>query len=186
MPTEQLTVREAHRNDAQWMQAAFTANAWRRAAYFEEICLQQDAGLLALLVAEMGPRIYAGHLRIHWESDYPPFKEAGIPEIQDLFVLSRYRRQGIATRLLDVAEETIARRAAQRQQQPLAGIGVGLYADYGPAQRLYTLRGYVPDGRGAHYRDRPIRGGQVLPFDDETVLYLLKALHPSPPPSPNL
>jgi hypothetical protein len=30
----------------------------------------------------------------------------------------------------------------------IAGIGVSMYADYGPAQRLYTPRGYVPDGRG--------------------------------------
>lgn len=176
MPDPKVVVRQAHRHDAQWLQAAFAGNRARSGAYFEELCLQQDAGLLALLVAEMGAEVYAGHLRISWESSYAPFREAGIPEIQDLFVPPRLRGQGIASGLLDMAEEMIARRAAERQLPPCAGIGVGLHEGYGAAQRLYVLRGYVPDGRGAHYEGRPIHGGQILPFNDEAAIYLTKAL----------
>ena len=33
-------------------------------------------------------------------------------------------------------------------------IGVGMHAGYNAAQRLYVLRGYVPDGRGLTYGDR--------------------------------
>jgi len=47
---------------------------------------------------------------------------------------------------MDVGEQLIATRAVK------AGITVGLFDDYGPAQRLYAKRGYLPDGRGAPQR----------------------------------
>jgi ribosomal protein S18 acetylase RimI-like enzyme len=37
-------------------------------------------------------------------SGYLPFRDDGIPEIQDLNVLSRFRRQHIATALMSAAE----------------------------------------------------------------------------------
>ena len=74
------------------------------------------------------------------QPNYPYYQENGIPEIQDLNVLPKFRRQGIATQLLDEAESRIAQRA------DIVGIGFSLYADYGAAQRLYFLRGYIPDG----------------------------------------
>jgi len=43
---------------------------------------------------------------------------------------------------MDQAEQIIAERS------DIVGIGVGLYADYGTAQRMYARRGYVPDGHG--------------------------------------
>lgn len=57
-----------------------------------------------------------------------------------------------------------------------AGIGVGLDPDYGAAQRLYVLRGYVPDGRGLHYRDHYVKYGEQITVDDELALYLTKEL----------
>jgi hypothetical protein len=36
------------------------------------------------------------------------------------------------------------------------GITVGLSDEYGPAQRLYALHGYVPDGRGACCGHEPL------------------------------
>ncbi len=47
--------------------------------------------------------------------------------------------------MLDTAEALIAERATA------AGLGCGLYADYGPALLLYLKRGYLPDGRGVVY-----------------------------------
>ena len=88
----------------------------------------------------------AAIVTICWHSTYAPFAETGIPEIQDFNVLPEFRRRGIGTRLMDRAEQRVARRC------DTVGIGVGMYADYGHAQRLYVLRGYVPDGRGLTYR----------------------------------
>jgi hypothetical protein len=89
-------------------------------------------------------------------------------------VLPRYRRQGIGSRLLDEAERLIAERA------PEAGIGVGLDPDYGPAQRLYVQRGYVPDGRGLYTGDRPVFSGETVRVDDGLALYFTKRLRPPP------
>ena len=48
-------------------------------------------------------------------------------------------------------------------RSPLAGIGFGLYADYGAAQRLYVKCGYLPDGRGRALWVRSGSFGQVVP-----------------------
>jgi hypothetical protein len=48
--------------------------------------------------------------------------------------------------------------------------------DYGPAQRLYVLRGYIPDGRGLASHDRIVEYGEPVPVDDNLVLHFTKAL----------
>ena len=72
-----------------------------------------------------------------------------MPEINDFNVVRSYRRRGIGTALMDEAETLIRERSVE------AGIGVGMYADYGPAQRMYVLRGYVPDGLGLTMNHAP-------------------------------
>ena len=58
----------------------------------------------------------------------------------------------------------------------LAGIVVGLDPDYGPAQRLYVLRGYVPDGLGLYYKDHFVKYGEPITIDHNLGLYLTKEL----------
>jgi hypothetical protein len=72
--------------------------------------------------------------------------------------------------LMDKAENEIAKVSR------VAGIGVGMTADYGAAQRMYVLRGYIPDGRGLHHRDRPLQYGEQLSVDDDLALYFTKEL----------
>lgn len=162
--------------DVEPILAAFLAVDWpKRRETLERYLAEQDEGIRTILVAVEGAKI-RGYGTVCWEPDYPPFVAAGIPEIQDLNVLPRFRRRGIATRLMDEAERRIGERGA------VAGIGVGLYDDYGPAQRMYVLRGYVPDGRGASHRNLPVRGGETVPADDDLAIHLTRALHP--PASP--
>ncbi len=71
---------------------------------------------------------------------------------------------------MDKAESEIARVG------PVAGIGVGMTPDYGAAQRMYVLRGYVPDGRGLHYRGHYPEYGEQITVDDDLALYLTKEL----------
>lgn len=51
--------------------------------------------------------------------------------------------------------------AAERQARDrgIAALGItaGLFDEYGPAQRMYAQRGYIPDGRGAWQGQRPRR-----------------------------
>ncbi len=130
---------------------------------------RQTQGRLALLVA-IEESTYFGHCKVVWRSAYPGFRECGIPEIQDLNVRPDCRQRGIGSALLDAAEGRIA------EHSDFAGIGFGLYADYGAAQRLYVKRGYLPDGRGLHYGAEPAAAGESYRVDDNLVLYLLKRL----------
>jgi hypothetical protein len=57
------------------------------------------------------------------------------------------------------------------------GITVGLFDEYGPAQRLYALRGYVPDGRGACRGQEPLSKGSRVIMDDDLIIWLTKELH---------
>jgi hypothetical protein len=59
---------------------------------------------------------------------------------------------------MDAAEEV-----ARDRGVVALGITVGLSGEYGPAQRLYALRGYVPDGRGAGRGQQPVsKGARVI------------------------
>jgi ribosomal protein S18 acetylase RimI-like enzyme len=87
------------------------------------------------LVAELDSE-FAGYLDIVWRSSIRRFGSVDT-EITDLNVLIKYRKLGVATRLMDEAESLISHRSET------AGIRVGLTADYGSAQRLYVRRGYV-------------------------------------------
>jgi GNAT superfamily N-acetyltransferase len=141
--------------------AAFEELDWDKpASQYERYLVEQDSGRRLVLVATL-KGIFAGYVTIVWESSYPPFWEAGIPEIVDFNVLPKYRRQGIGTQLMDEAERQIS------EHSSIAGIGVGLTADYGAAHILYIKRGYIPDGHGiscngnfCHY------GDQVIVNDD--------------------
>ena len=63
---------------------------------------------------------------------------------------------------------------AHPSRGPVAGIGVGMTADYGAAQRLYIKRGYVPDGRGLVAGEHHVSWGETVRVDDDLVLYFTK------------
>lgn len=163
-------VRRLQRGDIDPIVAAFAAAGWPKPRrQYERYLAEQSDGRHVVLVALGGEQV-CGYGTVVWESPYPPFAAEGIPEIKDLNVFPQYRRRGVATLLLDEAERLVGARS------PVVGIGVGLYADYGAAQRLYVRRGYVPDGRGISYRDRVVTGGESVVADDDLVLYLRKHL----------
>ncbi len=56
------------------------------------------------------------------------------------------------------------------------GIGVGLYKDYGSAQRLYCKKGYIPDGHGVQYQYQPVAPGSMIRADDDLLLFFTKNL----------
>jgi len=137
---------------------------WRQ--YLEE----RRAGVRDLLVAcEAGAAI--GYVTLLWRSHYPPFAEARIPEISDMVVAEAARRRGMGAALIGACEQ----RAALAGYRTM-GIGVGLYADYGSAQRLYVRLGYKPDGRGVYHADAPAAPGQTYRLDDELVLFLTRPI----------
>jgi ribosomal protein S18 acetylase RimI-like enzyme len=167
---EAVQVRSLNKHDAPVIAAAFASiGATKPEAKYLRYLEQETAGSRTCLVATVSEQ-FAGYVTINWQATYPGFSELQIPEIQDLNVLPAFRRRGIASRLLDLAEEQVARRS------PIVGIGVGLHSGYNAAQRLYGSRGYIPDGRGVTYRDKYVGEYVQVWLDDDLVLHLTKQL----------
>jgi ribosomal protein S18 acetylase RimI-like enzyme len=165
-----VTIRSLNKDDIQPVAAAFADLGWNKpVSQYERYLVEQKAGRRVVLVATMDG-VFAGYVTVVWESGYPPFRESGIPEIVDFNVLPNFRHQGIGTQLMDAAEARIAERSA------MAGIGVGLTADYGAAQILYAKRGYLPDGRGIYWDGNSCHFGDQIRVDDSLVLYFTKVL----------
>ena len=169
MSTE-ARIRCLQSGDANVIAAAFTDIGWHKpAAQFLLYLAEQATGRRIVLVATVGG-VFAGYVTLVWEPAYTYFRERAIPEVQDLNVLPVYRRRGIATQLVGFAERIAVDRAGT------IGIGVGLHPGYNAAQRMYVLRGYVPDAQGVAYAGRHVAEGEQVVFDDHLVLYFTKAL----------
>jgi GNAT superfamily N-acetyltransferase len=164
-----LEIRAMADGDPVVISAAFSALGWpgRTVERYEKLLGQQRRGERDVFVATVGGEL-AGYVTLTWEPAYD--HGAGIPEVQDLNVLPVFRRRGIGNALMDAAEARAAERAS------VIGIGVGLYADYGSAQRMYVQRGYLPDGRGVMYDWKPVPPGETIRLDDDATLMFTKAL----------
>ena len=82
-----------------------------------------------------------------------------------------FRRQGVATQLMDAAEQL-----ARDRGIATLGITVGLLNEYGPAQRLYGRRSCIPDGRGACRGQRPLSKAMQVTMEDDLIIWLTKDL----------
>ena len=166
-----LTLAPLQSSDLDEIVAAFRALGWggKDRAQYERYLQEQSDGARAVPLARWDG-VFAGYVTVLWRSVYEPFAAADIPEVSDFNVLPAFRRRRIGSALMDVAERLIGARSA------IAGIGVGLHHDYGAAQRLYALRGYVPDARGITAHGVRLNGGDSAKIDDDLVLWLTKAL----------
>lgn len=170
----QIQIRALLEKDIVAISEAFNKISWNKpASLFEGYLKEQEAGERLVWVAQLKDE-FAGYVTLKWQSQYPSFKAQNIPEIMDLNVLPAYRKIGISSLLLDIAEkETLTK-------GQIIGIGVGLYAGgdggYGVAQRLYVKRGYIPDGNGITYNYEPTIPGNSYPLDDDLVLWFTKRL----------
>ncbi|MBN1993087.1 MAG: GNAT family N-acetyltransferase [Anaerolineae bacterium] len=171
---EKLRIREIRPADCAVIAQAFLDQGWHKPiSQYEGYLREQNEGKRVVLVAENEGQ-FTGYLTILWESFYPPFREAGIPEIVDFNVLVKYQRRGIGTALMAEAEKRIARKSA------VVGIGVGLMANYGVAQQMYVKRGYIPDGCGISQNERFLQGGDKVTVDDDLILCFTKKLNREP------
>ena len=136
---------------------------------FEHYLKEQNKGVRQCFVAFCGES-FAGYVTLKWHSVYRSFAQNNIPEISDLNVLPAFGRHSIGTRLIEKCEAKAA------TQSSTVGIGVGLCADYGAAQRLYVKRGYVPDGQGAIYQYKAVTAGESYPLNDDLIGWFTKTL----------
>jgi len=167
---QNVGIRRLLSGDAPTIASAFQALGWSKTvAQYERYAREDAQGLRTCFVAESEGQ-FAGYCTLLWESKYPGFRDANIPEVSDLNVLPSFRNRGIGSRLLDAVEAVAAERCA------VVGLGVGLYSDYGAAQRLYVRRGYVPDGGGIMYDNSPVEPGSEIRIDDDATLMLVHSL----------
>ena len=165
---EYVQIRLLESSDPPSIAKAFQNIGWNKpASQYRRYLEEQVAGIRTCFIAVIDGQ-FAGYVTVNWQSAYVEFSDLNIPEIQDLNVLTTFRRKGIATRLLDRAEGEVARRST------VVGIGVGLHPGYNAAQRLYAKRGYIPDGRGITSRNRFVEEGANAVVDDDLVLHLTK------------
>lgn len=165
-----LLIREINENDPAIISNAFLEQGWVKPKdQFEGYIIEQRNGERVTLIAEIDGT-FAGYVNVLWNSYYQAFREHNVPEINDFNILIKYRGLGIGSKLMDRAEGMI------KERSPVAGIGVGLFADYGIAQALYVKRGYIPDGKGIHNGQRYISSGDTVVIDDDVVLYFTKQL----------
>ena len=166
----QLQIRELESHDAEMISSAFQEIGWDKPTeqylrYFSE---QRDKKRLVLVA--FVDHNFAGYVTVVWQSDYPSFKDKGIPEVVDLNVLPKFQHKKVGSTLMDNAEEII------KQQHDVVGIGVGLAPGYSAAQQMYVRRGYIPDGLGVTYDNSYVNFSQKVTVDDSLVLHLTKKL----------
>ena len=163
-----IVIRRMQAGDASLLQAAFARQGWRKElSTLEGYYADQCAGRRQVWVAADGD-VPLGYLTVLWRGEEGPFAGQGLPLIADFNVFLPYQRHGIGSLLMDRAEQSAFARADR------VTLGVGLHSGYGAAQRMYAQRGYLPDGSGAWWRDKPLAQYAPCENDDDLVLYLYK------------
>ncbi len=168
---EDVKIREMRPEDAGYFAREEQAQGWHTT---EEkfIAEMRDAseGRSVALTAEYKGQA-AGYVSVYKNGAGGALAGKGVPEIVDFCVLQKYQRRGIGGKLMDCAESIAAGCG------DTVYLAVGLHNGYGSAQRMYVKRGYIPDGTGAWYKEKPVTPyDTVYTVDDDLVLYLTKRL----------
>lgn len=166
--TNPIEIRPMTGEDVETVFRVFTEHQINKPFEYVARCWEENASGDRVTLLAFYDGQFAGSLHLLSVSGYPYFAENGIPEINDFNVIPTLRKRGIGHALME-AVETIA-----LERYGIVGIGVGLYRDYGHAQRIYAKRGYVPDGRGVMYKQQPVTPGTEVCVDDDLNLYFTK------------
>ena len=163
------SIRKMQESDIKDLSRGFTSQGWpSREEILTRYFKEQESGEREVLVAEVEGAV-AGYITILSCAKQGPFAEI-YPELSDFNVFEPFQNQGIGNLLLEEAEKQV------RLISDKVTLGVGLHSGYGPAQRLYIKRGYIPDGTGVWYQNHQPAMNAVCEDIGELVLYLSKDL----------
>ena len=163
------SIRKMQESDIKNLSQGFISQGWpSREEILTRYFKEQESGEREVLVAEVEGAV-AGYITILPDAKQGPF--AGMaPELSDFNVFEHFQNQGIGNLLLEESEERV------RLISDKVTLGVGLHSGYGPAQRLYIKRGYIPDGTGIWYQNHQPAMNAVCEDIGDLVLYLSKNL----------
>ena len=163
------SIRKMQESDIKELSRGFISQGWpSREEILTRYFKEQECGEREVLVAEVEGAL-AGYITILPCAKQGPFAEI-YPELSDFNVFEPFQNQGIGNLLLEEAEKRV------RLISDKVTLGVGLHSGYGPAQRLYIKRGYIPDGTGVWYQNHQPAMNAVCEDIGELVLYLSKNL----------
>ena len=163
------SIRKMQESDIQDLSRRFISQGWPgREEILARYFLEQECGEREVLVAEVEGAL-VGYITILPCAKQGPFAEI-YPELSDFNVFEPFQNQGIGNLLLEEAEKRV------RLTSDKVTLGVGLHSGYGPAQRLYIKRGYIPDGTGVWYQNHQPAMNAVCEDIGELILYLSKNL----------
>lgn len=163
------SIRKMQESDIQDLSRGFISQGWpSREEILTRYFKEQESGEREVLVAEVEGAL-AAYITILPCAKQGPFAEI-YPELSDFNVFEPFQNQGIGNLLLEEAEKRV------RLISDKVTLGVGLHSGYGPAQRLYIKRGYIPDGSGVWYQNHQPAMNAVCEDIEELVLYLSKNL----------
>ena len=163
------SIRKMQESDIKELSRGFISQDWpSREEILTRYFKEQESGEREVLVAEVEGAL-AGYISILPCAKQGPFAEI-YPELSDFNVFEPFQNQGIGNLLLEEAEKRV------RLISDKVTLGVGLHSGYGPAQRLYIKRGYIPDGTGVWYQNHQPAMNAVCEDIGELVLYLSKNL----------
>ena len=149
----------------------FENQGWYRSTeLFESYFLDQKQKDRFVIVAEYEGFV-AGYVTLLKHAKNGPFSEKKYPEISGFIVFIQYQNKGIGNKLLNRSENLA------RSFSKIITLGVGLHEGYGLAQRLYIKRGYIPDGSGVWYEDKPLDMNASCKSNDHLVHYLSKRIN---------
>ena len=163
------SIRKMQESDIKELSRGFISQGWpSREEILTRYFKEQESGEREVLVAEVEGAL-AGYITILPSAKHGPFAEI-YPELSDFNVFEPFQNQGIGNLLMEESEKRV------RLISDKVTLGVGLHSGYGPAQRLYIKRGYIPDGTGVWYQNHQPAMNAVCEDIGELVLYLSKNL----------
>ena len=166
-----VKIRSMTETDAKVLFDTYNSYGWHpQMETYEGYLREQEAGERLVFIPEYKGEV-VGICTLVLHPTEGPYAGKGWPEIVDLSVFFHIHNVGIGNKLLDVAEAEAAKITDH------VFLAVGVHSGYGPAQRIYVKRGYVPDGSGVWYQGKQLGQYEPCVNDVDLLLFMAKELN---------
>ena len=166
-----LTIRDMNSNDIHILYCEYLSYGWHpKLETYTRYFTEQGQGKRKVFIAEYEGKV-SGIVTLVLNPTEGPFGNQDIPEVVDFSVFFSVHNKGIGSKLLDIMEAEAAKISDRLY------LAVGVHSGYGVAQRMYVKRGYIPDGSGVWYQNKPLEQYAPCYNDDDLLLFLSKKLN---------